>query len=330
MLEDVSLEVIGNSDVIERDLKNLSKEKDDIDSSIDLENLKSACDKCQKLFAEGKKLRDHIKICVSREKSAKTLTEGHKNTNLEMTEEIVDEVVEQTIDKAENARAYVEIKVTEENELKCDVCKQPFFTVDLLNTHLKIHLNDRISKNQNNIDIPNALKCSICNETIEDRMLLEYHILNVHGSEQEYTGEPDKVLDIIDKIHCDVCDYKASNDEEMLMHIETGHLKEFLYICGVCAKSFDEEKECITHMNTHQNTNLTTSPIPTFPCDECNDIFLEISILKNHKIETHKTINLDKSLNEGSDYNNLEKKIDSSLNTLHGNIYSSFKTLKIE
>ena len=99
-------------------------------------------------------------------------------------------------------------------------------------------------------------------------------------------------------------------------------------ICGVYSKSFDTKNECVRHLDSHQNTYLDTNPIPTFPCDECNDMFLQISILKTHKIEIHKSNNSEKTLNEISDYNYLKNKIDSSLNILHENIDSSIINLK--
>mgnify|MGYP003326577501 CR=1 FL=1 len=89
----------------------------------------------------------------------------------------------------------------------------------------------------------------------------------------------------------------------MLAHIERP--PEGNFICGECGESFDENKKCITHLYSHQNLNLNKDPVPTFPCDECNYIFLKISILKNHKIDMHKMNNLDKTLIESDDYDNL-------------------------
>ena len=93
--EDVSLEVIDKSDVIESDLKNatkakdendlkmVTKENDDIDSLDNLDSLKStvehysvlyACYRCENIFAEGTGLREHIKICSFINESITTLT----------------------------------------------------------------------------------------------------------------------------------------------------------------------------------------------------------------------------------------------------------------
>ena len=218
----------------------------------------TACDNCEKLFSEGNELRKHIKMCIRINKSVQIPTQIQANPNEQMTKELVEEMVEETVNKAVNNEA-------QENIFKCDVCEVSFPKIELLNTHIKIHLNKRV----------------------------------VHNT---------SILDNINKIYCDVCSYKAENDEEMLVHIGNGHLKEVSVICGVCAESFDTKQACTTHMEGHHITNLNTDPVLTFPCDECNSMFRKISILKSHKVEIHGINDLEKiAENTNSDYDNLKK-----------------------
>ena len=209
-------------------------------------------------------------------KSEDTILRNEGTSKVQNT--LVEEIIEETVDKAVNNDG-------EGIVFKCDVCEVSFPKIEILNTHIKIHLNERVVQNSS-------------------------------------------ILNNIDKIYCDVCSFKAKNDEEMLVHIGNGHLKEVSVICGVCAESFDTKQACTTHMEGHHISNLNEDPVLTFPCDECNCMFLKISILKAHKAEIHGTNDLEKTTeNVNSDYDYLKRKIDSSLKILNENIDSSINSL---
>ena len=123
----------------------------------------------------------------------------------------------------------------------------------------------------------------------------------------------------LNEIHCDVCFFKGSNEEEMLIHFQTGHIGISI-ICGECGKLFDKKEECKLHMESHQNSYLNIDPVLMYSCDVCNLIFLEKGILENHKTDIHKDNSKAKTLEETSDYEKLKVKIDLALNSLQENI----------
>merc|ERR1712015_382962 len=80
---------------------------------------------------------------------------------------------------------------------------------------------------------------------------------------------------------------ECMNPDEAKEHMKSGNCKEFLFICGECSKSFDTKRDCITHMNKHENCYLNSDPVAIFPCDNCNDIYIDKTALELHKTRNH-------------------------------------------
>ena len=119
---------------------------------------------------------------------------------------------------------------------------------------------------------------------------------------------------------------KCSNDGELFAHLESDHPEETKFICGQCGKSFGTQLEFKTHEESHENIIINSDPVPTFPCDTCNDVFLKISALRDHKVYDHK-VDIPHNISREKISNGLEERIGSYLNTLHENIESAINTL---
>ena len=105
------------------------------------------------------------------------------------------------------------------------------------------------------------LKCSKCEEMLENDYTLQEHVRKVH------------------MVSCNHCNYESDNKEGVNKHTRSAHPGMSVVICGVCASSFVSVEECIGHINSHEAWCPQTTPeVPTFPCDQvphCNQTFLK-------------------------------------------------------
>lgn len=173
------------------------------------------------------------------------------------------------------------------------------------------------------------VKCYICNEELPDLHIKQHIEIEHVQPPKNDISTPEIVEEIVGQYECNKCEKTFSTSEdfnehtnlhlfneymnpnEAKDHTESEFCKELLFICGECSKSFDSKRECITHMDKHKNCYLNTDPVLIFPCDECKVIFVDKSALHDHKTQHH--------INRNSENinNDLEVKIDSSLNVLH-------------
>lgn len=198
---------------------------------------------------------------------------------------LTNKIVEKGVSNAVISQSHSEEKQMGMNtETKnCAQCKSSY----LNKNELKLHM-ERV----------HYYSCEKCEVLFNNKVILNKHFNSMH-------------------VHsCKLCNYKSMSEHEIKAHSDICKFKENVYICGDCGKSFDKKLKCITHMDKHDNSYLSSDPVPTFPCDECNNIYVKISELKSHKSDSHNNEYAAKNSNVSLN-SSLEAKIDSSSNIFH-------------
>ena len=209
------------------------------------------------------------------------------NTSIDLGNEKTDTItLEEEISFNEPIILSPKVKIPSLKSIAKDINEKR--NINLSITKDMVHNKDvGLKDNQNVTSVEKEILCSLCKVAINGVNLKE-HIDNTHVS----SSKENKLNNLLTK---DI----SFNFDDNNVNIEGNNYKENLVICGVCAKSFDTKFQCINHMNKHDDIILNSEAVPIFPCDECNNTYIDISELKYHKINVHNTSYRNHINNEG-------------------------------
>lgn len=147
--------------------------------------------------------------------------------------------------------------VKREQQFKCELCGFVFNRKAVLQTHHKlVHLNIR------------KFICSYCGLGFKSKLTLQYHVY-------QHTGErPHK---------CEVCAKGFRTPAGKAEHMRV-HTKEKPFVCPVeeCGQRFSFGVDYRRHK--YKAHGIFTRQ---FPCEICNEVFPENTLLKKHVQKKH-------------------------------------------
>ncbi|KAJ9599558.1 hypothetical protein L9F63_009956 [Diploptera punctata] len=151
--------------------------------------------------------------------------------------------------------------------LICDFCFKLFSNRYNLNSHIRIHTNEK------------PFKCELCSKSFADRSNLVSH-KRTHTNEKPYT--------------CNICGRPFSDKTNLTVHIRT-HTKERPFLCHFCNKSFTRKSILDTHksktfgqkhgLTSHLRKHTKEKP---YTCNICTKSFSHRQNLIKHITNIHK------------------------------------------
>lgn len=219
------------------------------------ESLKYKCSRCEKIFAFKKVLRVHqhmhdksIFVCSicklilpnkeafqnHKQKKCKTRRAAPTQTNVQPGGEGVG-----GISPTQNP----------ENELPCQMCSYK--------TNNQTKIIEHIKKEH---DPKPRYQCDSCGKRFNKTEELVKHILNEHTNVGKNTGEAqttpllyqarqqDQSETTAKKLPCQMCDYKANNQSNLIDHIKKEHDPKPKYQCDLCGTRVNQTEELVDHL----------------------------------------------------------------------------------
>lgn len=138
----------------------------------------------------------------------------------------------------------------EENKFSCDVCRQRFFTSDLLDTHTENYHNH---------------KCDNCDDIFATYSQLKRHCHKIHGPRSMMRD-------------CPVCGISLCNKNAVKMHMERHNNSRPKFTCPICSKSYVGTVYLRKHMEVHDKK----SKPKRFVCPLCGARLLTNVTLRAH------------------------------------------------
>ena len=173
-----------------------------------------------------------------------------------------------------------------ERPFECNFCNATFRKKGHLTNHIKLHNNAKT-----------LVKCPLCKELVCESKAaigLTGHLQTVHGTDKLYG--------------CDLCEFIAANEPEIVEHLRDKHLKVNVYKCDRCSFDTVDKTEFENHVKSHNRSvpvsipvnrtenSLTTTPIKPvwIKCTECGFTGQDSEVIRQHmmehlKIESSKT-----------------------------------------
>ncbi|XP_051572830.1 transcription factor E4F1-like [Myxocyprinus asiaticus] len=191
-------------------------------------------------------------------------------TEIQVTEECVESVAEETLDSSMK-----EGKPSESKLYKCPHCERMFKTLAYLRVHVKGHVGYK------------PFKCIICQKDFLTGYVLKKH-METHVSQRRYKcGECGKLFKAMGHVrehmrahsderpyHCNFCDKSYKTKNALQVHHRT-HAAEKPYSCPHCSSGFREKSALVRHIRHH------TGEKP-FKCSNCGRGFAEHGTLNRH------------------------------------------------
>ncbi|XP_059413528.1 transcription factor E4F1-like isoform X1 [Carassius carassius] len=191
-------------------------------------------------------------------------------TEIQVTEECVETVAEETQDSSVKEDEPIETKL-----YKCPHCERMFKTLAYLRVHVKGHVGYK------------PFKCLTCQKEFLTGYVLKKH-METHISERRYKcGECGKQFKAIGHVrehmrahsderpfHCNFCDKSYKTKNALQVHHRT-HGDEKPYVCPHCTRGFREKSALVRHIRHH------TGEKP-FKCSNCGRGFAEHGTLNRH------------------------------------------------
>ncbi|VEN45468.1 unnamed protein product [Callosobruchus maculatus] len=140
----------------------------------------------------------------------------------------------------------------DESQIRCYVCDQPYFDIDMLDEHLILKHNHQ----------KNKFKCNYCYKAYSDRPCLIKHKAVEHGETKKY--------------HCENCPKIFTDPSNLQRHIRTHHVGARSHACPECGKTFGTSSGLKQHTHIH-------SSIKPFQCEVCFKSYTQFSNLCRHK-----------------------------------------------
>ena len=174
-----------------------------------------------------------------------------------------------------------------ERPYECSFCNATFRKKGHLTNHIKLHNN-----------LKTLVKCPLCKDLVSESKAavgLTGHLQTVHGTDKLYG--------------CDLCEFIAANEPEIVEHLRDKHLKVNIYKCSRCSFDTMDKNEFENHVKSHNRTLPLSSvcsmdhvgkPSPIKPvwikCTECGFTGQDSEMIRQHMIEH---LNLESNTNSG-------------------------------
>lgn len=138
----------------------------------------------------------------------------------------------------------------------------------------------------------NELSCDKCGKFFISLVALRKHGLRVHGmelkceecgrdfSKPEYFIRHVKFGHAVKSYTCVICNYATPESNQLRMHMEKRHLKNYTLHCKICGRGFFDKSSLREHENIH-------SGVSPYQCEACGESFKLKSTLRAHKIRFH-------------------------------------------
>lgn len=177
---------------------------------------------------------------------------------------------------------------------KCKKCYEEFDTSRKLKDHRKLHKKDPEDTHYNYCyDVERSLyTCNTCDIETTKLEEIENHVIEheekyicekcnepffkpYEFSCHMYKHDPDG------QFPCPLCKYTTPRRTAIMIHINTYHLRKFIYTCDQCGKGFND---CVLYRE-HENIHRGIKP---FQCVVCSREFTFSSYLTAHQVRNHK------------------------------------------
>ena len=157
---------------------------------------------------------------------------------------------------------------------ECRFCNATFRKKGHLTNHIKLHNNAKT-----------LVKCPLCNDLVcesKPAVGLTGHLQSVHGTDKLYG--------------CDLCEFIAANEPEIVEHLRDKHLKINVYKCDKCLFDTTDKSEFENHVRTHNRnvssispsnrsaTNASIKPV-WIKCTECGFTGQDSEVIRQHMLE---------------------------------------------
>ncbi|XP_056631465.1 zinc finger protein 16-like [Diorhabda sublineata] len=150
-------------------------------------------------------------------------------------------------------------------------------------------------------ELPNPLKCSVCNESFQTNREYAYHSVK-HNNDNQYT--------------CHFCDYKTDQKKQIKAHM----LQHSVFKCKICEKIFKKRHSAYKHGERHMENNKVQCEIcgkslqsqslkthmkivhtdemnnQTHFCPICNKAYRYSSSVRKHISANHRELGIDVSV----------------------------------
>ena len=192
-----------------------------------------ACEKCEKSFVSGSKLKQHnnqLHEEVKCDECGKMFKKGnfarHRKVHADSNSVLTCQICAKTFSRTDNLHAHV-TKCHEENlELyKCDTCEKTFAQKQYLKLHMDIHTG-----------APRK-QCKYCDRDFSDKSNLRRHVKKCHPTPKvientqgfillEKSPERNPVQHLKPKkkaFNCETCDFKSQRKYNLEVHMKNKH-----------------------------------------------------------------------------------------------------------
>ena len=208
---------------------------------------------------------------VKEEKIEVYKTEADLDIDPEFSDKLVD-IFSSPISLIEVPEIKVKVEITDTENIKvpentkrlkakkvssyCNECGEGLYGKASLNDHRRDHEEGLVK--------PMKLNCNECDEVFPNKKLLREHV------REHREGPKPKIIH-----DCKECGMVLNSLNELKIHIEVEHIKPIKYNFEL----YETKEEAIINAN---------AGLKTFPCKECESIFIYKAQLKGH-IKAHKT-----------------------------------------
>ncbi|XP_059608031.1 uncharacterized protein LOC132255877 [Phlebotomus argentipes] len=210
------------------------------------------CTICPRKFAYQSELRQHVRVCLRRQKKSQTAQCPHCLVKFKTQERFEKHMMKlhPGLPKSISGKGHIE----------CSICEKSFDSLDELRTHAAA---------QHPVERP--VECRFCGETFQDEEEKRDHIDEVHR-----------------RHICDVCKRFFDNRDALLLHMETHETKKNSrrhnesYECEKCGEMFSKKLTLKIHMFRRHLSKATSTEKGPFPCKICGKVLAKRTTLKLH------------------------------------------------
>ncbi|KAF5280817.1 hypothetical protein FQA39_LY17964 [Lamprigera yunnana] len=176
----------------------------------------------------------------------------------------------------------------------CTKCCESFDTSRKLRTHRKVHRKkaDDVQYNYRHDNAKNIFICYTCDFECVLKEDMEKHVLEHEDKFSCKVCDETFVKPYEYSCHlynhdqakgfsCPFCKYTTHRRTAIMIHINTYHLRKFIYTCHICGKGFNDCVLFKEHNNVHEGKR-------PFRCIVCDKDFVFSSYLTSHQIRYHR------------------------------------------